>query len=156
MLKHAYKHNNITYKLLNIDSNTLKSIQPADCVMSLFNVMGYVLLEDCISSLPLKKDGYFIFDVWDAAKFLRQPPEVKVKYFSNDKFRVAIPNRETERMIKINFFIGSDKGIESFETHYVEGYFKNDIKQLCKKAGYTIVQSMPTNTWTTWWKLRKL
>lgn len=124
--------------------------------MSLFNVMGYVLLEDCISYLPIKKGGYFIFDVWAAAKFLRQPPQVKVKYFSDDKFRIAVPTRETERMIKIHFFIGSDKGIESFETHYVEGYFKNDIKQFCKKTGFKLIASMPTNTWTVWYKLQKI
>lgn len=158
MIKRAYQHRNIVYLNENIDDKLLK-IPPKDCVVAMFNVLGYVLLEDCISYLPIKKGGYFIFDIWDASKFTINPPKVEIKKFGF-KYRVAVPARISKRLIKINYFIvdqaPEEDVLESFETHYVEGYFKKDIEDLCRKQGYKIVSIKPTKNWTVFYKLQKL
>lgn len=158
MLKRAYKHPNIKYLNKQIDY-PLQNLKPSDCVVAMFNVLGYVLLEDVIQYLPIKKGSYFIFDVWDASKFKINPPKLEIKRFGF-KYRVAVPRQISERLIKINFFIVNEAPeedvFEGFETHLVEGYFKEDIQDLCKKHGYRIVAIKPTKTWTMWYKLEKL
>jgi hypothetical protein len=158
MIKRAYKHPNITYLNKSIEYKSL-NIPYKDCVVAMFNVLGYVLLEDCISYLPIKKGGYFIFDVWDASKFIISPPKIEVKKFGF-KYRLAVPEKISKRLIKINYFIVNQTPeediLESFETHYVEGYFKKDIEDLCKKQGYRIVSIKPTKNWKVWYKLQKL
>lgn len=158
MLKKAFKHHNIVYLHENIDHHLL-SIPPKDCVVAMFNVLGYVLLEDCIEYLPIKKGGYFIFDVWDASKFKQSPPKIEIKRFGF-RYRLAIPKQISKRLIKINYFIVNEAPendvLESFETHYVEGYFDKDIQDLCKKYGYRIVSIKHTKNWTVWYKLVKL
>ncbi len=158
MLKRAYKHFNIKYLNKQIDYQ-LEKLPLADCIVAMFNVLGYVLLEDCIQYLPIKKGGYFIFDVWDASKFKKQPPKIMIKRF-NLKYRIAVPRQISKRLIKINYFIVDETPeedvLDSFESHYVEGYFKKDIQDLCKEHGYKIVAIKPTKKWTVWYKLQKL
>lgn len=158
MLKLACQHPNIFYRNMKIDYK-LKSLDPADCVVAMFNVLGYILLEDVIQYINIKKGGYFIFDVWDASKFKKSPPQLEIKRFGL-KYRVAVPKMISKRLVKINFFIVNETPekdvFESFESHYVEGYFKRDIQALCKLHGYRIVAVKPTKTWTIWYKLEKL
>ena len=158
MLKRAYQHPNIKYwnKQINYQLAGMKGF---DCIVAMFNVLGYVLLEDVIQYLPINKGGYFIYDVWDASKFKKSPPKIEMKRFGF-KYRVAVPKQISERLININYFIVNETyeedRFEGFESHYVEGYFKKDIQDLCKKHGYRIVAIKPTKTWTVWYKLIKL
>lgn len=153
MLKNAYRHKNIRYFNSQIDKfSNIKF----DCVMALFNVMGYYLLENCLSDLPLKKGGYFIFDIWDAAKFDNDPPQLKLNNFYYDTYRATIPQRLTKRLIQIDFIIVEDTTIKAFERHFVEGYFKKDIEDLCRKHNYKIIGVKPTKTWACWYKIMKI
>jgi len=154
MLNRAYKHPNIIYHCMPID-NKLAKMTEVDCVMAMFNVMGYVLLEDCIQYLPLKKGGYFVFDVWDAAKFKTDPPEPRIKWMKT-WYRLAVPTKISERLLRTDYFIvDKKKGLIVHEKHMVEGYFQKDIEALCKKTGYELVAVQPTNNWIQWYKLRK-
>lgn len=162
MIKNAYKHKNITYS--NDDINRflyiwagLRYPAPAsfDCVMAMFNVVGYALLEEIIPLLPLKKGGYLIFDVWNAAKFDKFPPQIKVKYF--DKFyRISIPKRISKRLLQIDFIIVNESKIVALEKHFVQGYFHKDIQDLCKKYSYRIAGVKRTKTWQIWYKIMKV
>ncbi|MEK6819066.1 MAG: class I SAM-dependent methyltransferase [Nanoarchaeota archaeon] len=153
MINQAYKHPKIKYMcipLQDLDPNTL-----FDCVFSLFNVMGYTLLEYSLDKIPITKNGIFIFDVWDASKFKKYPSVVKVKHF-NLGYRVAIPEQITDRLIKIDYIIVEDRKVQVFERHFVQGYFRKDIEKLCKLHKYKIVGVRPTKDWSCWYKLRKL
>jgi SAM-dependent methyltransferase len=155
MLSLAYQHPNITYKCMKIDNN-LQRLGQFDCVMAMFNVMGYALLEDCIQYLPLKPGGHFIFDVWDASKFKTQPPEPRIKW-SKTWYRLAVPTQMSERLLRIDYFIvDKNKGLILHEKHLVEGYFHKDIEDLCKKADYEIIEVKNTDNWIVWYKLQKL
>ena len=154
MLSRAYQHTNITYHCMKIDNKLHKLIQ-VDCVMAMFNVMGYVLLEDCIQYLPLKKGGYFVFDIWDAEKFKTDPPEPRIKW-AKEWYRLAVPTQISERLLRTDYFIvDKDKGLIMHEKHLVEGYFHKDIEQLCKKTGYEIIETKATDSWVKWYKIQK-
>ena len=155
MLKNAYQHPNIKYFLHSIE-NLNDFIYPlSDCAVALFNVMGYCLLEETLPYLPLTKDGYFIFDIWDASKFKKQPPQVKVKYFDMG-YRVSIPHQISKRLLEIDFIIVDFNKIKVFERHLIQGYFREDIKQLCRLHNYKIADIKPTKTWNCWYKIQKI
>ena len=148
------KFHNVRY-LFNKTDKRLLDLPKVDCVIALFNVMGYCLLEECLPYLPLTKDGYCIFDIWDASKFKKHPPVVKVKHF-NFGYRVAIPEQYSDRLIKIDYIIVEGKEVKVFERHFVQGYFRKDIEQLCKLHKYKIADIKTTKDWQIWYKLQKL
>lgn len=155
MLDNAYQHSKFLYFKYNIENLENFPCFSFDCIVALFNVMGYCLLENCLPWLPLKKGGYFIFDVWDASKFKIQPPQPKVKYF-NYGYRVSIPERYSKRLLRIDFIINECNKIKMYERHFVEGYFYKDIQDLCKKCGYKISAVKRTKGWIIWYRLQKL
>lgn len=154
MLKQAYKHPNISYIQGNIETFNWKT-NDYDCVVALFNVMGYSLLEYCLPKLPVKPKGYFIFDIWNASKFKQYPPIPKVKHF-NLGYRIAIPEQISKRLLRIDYIIVEGKKIQVFERHFVQGYFHKDIIDLCKKYRYKIAGMKQTKTWPIWYKLMRI
>lgn len=153
MLKRAHKAPNIYYYKEKIGKN-LFMFPNVDCVLAMFNVVGYVLLEDCLPYLPLKKGGYFIFDCWDATKFDKDPPRLTMIEFKGG-YRVAVSQRISKRLIKVNYHIIIGE-TATVETHLVEGYYHDDIAQLCERFGYKVDGIKTTNNWTMWYRLQKL
>ena len=151
---HTKKFENVRY-IFNKTDKKLSDLPQVDCVMALFNVMGYCLLEQTLPHLPLKQGGYLVFDIWDASKFIKYPPIPKVKYFGLG-YRVAIPEQISKRLLRIDYIIVERKEVKVFERHFVQGYFRKNIEQLCKLHNYKIVATKSTKNWTIWYKLRKL
>ena len=46
--------------------------------------------------------------------------------------------------------------IKVFERHLIQGYFREDIKQLCRLHNYKIADIKPTKTWNCWYKIQKI
>lgn len=153
MIKHAYIHPNIKY---------YTRIQPVlhkqfDCVMAIFNVVGYlgmIKFSNWLQYLPLKKEGVFIFDVWDAEKMKNDDPKPTLKYFKGG-YRVAVPHILTKRFLRIDIFVVVNDQLAVFERHFAMGFFRRDIDILSKEHGYTISAVKNTPTWTKWYKLKK-
>ena len=155
MIKNAYRHRNIKYICENINKFLFHKHLPfIECVVAMFNVVGYCLLKDIMPLLSLEKGKYFIFDFWDASKFNKQPPQPKVKYFDHS-YRISLPAQITKRLIRIDFIIVKRGEIKAFERHWVQRYFHKDIQDLCKKYGYKIVGIKPTKSWTVWYKIQR-
>lgn len=152
MLNKAFKHPKIKYMCIPLQDLDYET--KFNCVFALFNVMGYALLEFSLGKIPIAKNGIFIFDIWDASKFKKYPPIPKVKHFGLG-YRVAVPEQISKRLLKINYIIVENKQVQAFEKHFVQGYFKQDIEQLCKLHNYKIIDIKPTKTWTVWYKLQK-
>ena len=153
MLNEAYKHPKIKYMCI-----PLQDLSPNilfNCVFSLFNVMGYTLLEYSLNKIPIKKNGIFIFDIWDASKIKKYPPVIEVKHLGL-AYRVAVPEQINKRLLRIDYIIVENREVKVFERHFVQGYFKRDIKQLCKLHNYKIVNTKTTNNWMCWYKLQKV
>ena len=153
MINQAFKHPKIKYMcipLQDLDPNTL-----FDCVFALFNVMGYTLLEFSLGKIPIAKNGIFILDIWDASKFKKYPPIVKVKHLGL-AYRIAVPEQISNRLLRIDYIIVEDRKVQVFERHFVQGYFKKDIEKLCKLHNYKIEDVKSTKDWACWYKLQKL
>ena len=155
MLDLAYQHPNIKYFIQPLEKLKDFPWVDVDCVMALFNVMGYCLLEECLPHLPLVSGGYFVFDIWDASKFKQYPPIPKVKHLGL-AYRVAIPEQISKRLLRIDYIIVEGKEVKVFERHFVQGYFKQDIEKLCKVYGYKIIDIKSTKDWQIWYKIQKL
>lgn len=153
MLNYAFQHNKIKYMCSSFQD--LEFTMNFDCVFALFNVMGYTLLEYSLPKIPVAKNGYFIFDIWDADKFKKYPPTPRVKDFCLASYRVAIPKQMTKRLLQIDYIIVDNKQITAFERHFVQGYFREDIEKLCRLHGYKIVGIEKTKDWPCWYKLQK-
>ncbi len=151
---HTKKFHNVRY-IFNKTDKRLMDLPIVDCAIALFNVMGYCLLEQSLPYLPLLKGGYCIFDIWDASKFKKYPPVVKVKHFDTG-YRVAVPEQISDRLMKIDYIIVENKEVKVFERHFVQGYFKEDIEKLCELHKFKIVDTKSTSSWQIWYKLEKL
>lgn len=153
MLKLAYRHKNIKY--LNQNIYELNFDKEFDCVVAMFNVMGYCCLHYILECLPIKAGGYFIFDAWNAGKFKILPPGPRVKFLPYG-YRVSIPQQLDERSLKIDFIITQNNRIEVFESHDVHGFFDKDVKVISEANNFKIIDIKKTKNWTQFWKLQKL
>ena len=153
MLNKAFKHPKIQYMCIPLQD--LDPNNKFDCIFALFNVMGYSLLEFSLGKIPIKENGIFIFDIWDASKFKQYPPIPKIKHLGS-AYRVAIPKQITKRLLRIDYIIVEGKKIQVFERHFVQGYFRKDIEELCKLHNYKIADIKPTKDWSIYYKLQKL
>ena len=151
---HTKKFNNVRY-IFNKTDKKLLDLPKVDCVIALFNVIGYCLLEECLPYLPLKKDKYFIFDAWSTEKSRKDLPILKIKFIKDKCYRIAIPIKRKNDILELDYVI-VDKETVIFEKHFIKSYSKNDIEKLCKKYGYKIAGIKRTKTWTIWYKLTKL
>lgn len=155
MLKYAYKHENISYRCGKIDEITLRTLSKTECVMALFNVVGYVPLYNILPYLRLDKDKYFIFDCWDKEKSQKDLPFLRAKFFGNECYRISIPIKREGNTLEIDYII-VDKGNTVFEKHFVRNYSQEEIEIICARYGYSIADTKPTENWTMWYKLRRL
>ena len=76
-----------------------------DVVTAMFNVMGYVGTFEHINRFPLKKDGYFVFDVWDKNAVLKSRPRIVYNQYLNGSIKkIVIPQeyRSTDRFITLH------------------------------------------------------
>lgn len=121
--------------------------EPFDCVTALFDVMNYVSDISWIDQLPLKKGKFFIFDVLDnkKEKFTRTEREL------GDLKRVITPVRQDTNKVTLHV------SLEGNGTHYSEDHelYLWKQKDIEKATAFEIVEVKQTETWQTWYKLRK-
>jgi SAM-dependent methyltransferase len=125
-----------------------------DCVTALFDVLNYIPNHGWWKRLPLKRGGYFIFDIWDQRKVNSQgfePTKKEKGGVSRGIFPMGYSPISKEVGLKI--LVCAD-GQYAQETHvmYVHGH--DDIVRFCGKE-FEIVDVKPTETWQTWYKLKR-
>jgi len=125
-----------------------------DVITSLFHVMSYqtqnVDLYNSFNAVynHLNEGGYFIFDCWYGPGVANDPPTVKVKRMENDEIavvRIAEPKlHPNDCVVDVHFDITiNNKSDNTYhhlsETHPMRYLFKNEIKMLCDKFGFELV-----------------
>ncbi|HRZ15243.1 MAG TPA: class I SAM-dependent methyltransferase [Candidatus Omnitrophota bacterium] len=165
MIQKVPRHKNISLICGNIP-NVLTELSQRKfyLVTSLFNVMGYVNLNHVLQQLPLKKGGYFVFDVWDKQRVEKFPPKIKTDTFPNFT-RTAIPFVESINSIetlplRIKYVFSGRDGTPIFdEEHEVCAYDMTTIFKWAHKAGFEVVSKRPyqrEGDWTIWYLLQKM
>jgi len=133
-------------------TNTAFISEDFDCVTALFNVVNYMSSHKWWRHMPLRKGGYFIFDIWDAKKVDRDGFQMTVKR-KEGITRVVTPIQHSEKQVVLDISI-ADGRREEVETHVLNIYSEADIMKFCGKQ-FKIVDKRETRTWQTWYKLRR-
>ena len=149
MLKLAYQHPNISYKCKDIMD--FKTKGKVDCVTALFNVAGYIELDELLCGMKyLKKDGYFIFDCWDNEAVEKDPPKPTI-FQSKNITKVVVPQFGDYQVVtfKNNKFVCQ-------EDHKVREYSYEEIDNLCWNLGWKLVYTRKGTGYKRWYKLQKM
>lgn len=142
--------------ILNADITQMKWSDVGDdfdCAMALFDVINYIPFHDWWKFLPIKKGGYFIFDIWDLAKVRKdgfKNTECKV----HNTYRLIIPEPKFRDVVDLNIII-DDNGEMFKEKHRMYLYSERDIRNFCGKE-FKMVDKVSTKRWQTWFKLQRL
>jgi SAM-dependent methyltransferase len=141
-----------------------------DCTISLFHVVSYQTRNEDVAATfqtakhHLNPGGIFIFDCWYGPAVLTTWPEVRVKRFEDDLYRIiriAEPvMHPNENLVDVNYTVLiTDKQkttVEELkETHRMRYFFYPEIDMLCAQNGFEMVSAqewmtgnMPGfNTW---------
>ena len=125
-----------------------------DCATALFDVLNYIPRHDWWKNLPIKKGGFFIFDIWDKEKVQQDGFRITERK-SGDAKRLIAPLIFDGKKIDLMINVVLEKTSEIFyETHTMYLYSREEIEKFCGKE-FEVCDYMRTKTWQTWVKCRR-
>ena len=129
------------------------ALEKYDLATALFDVINYIQKHYWWKTLPIKKDGFFVFDIWDKEKVDKDGFRETFKRIGNVSRRITPSGYDGKSVsLKIEVFDG-DKTFSEIHKMYV--YSQQDIEKFCGDE-FEIVEVKETKTWQHWFKLRKL
>jgi len=144
-----------TFLIGDIRTFDYSELPKVDAVFAMFNVVGYADLIYYMDKLPLKEDGYFIFDCWDCGTTLIQPPTIKETTFGDIRRTVTPLAVDYAPYLRFKITIHKNNKLVSTEDHIVRSYHWGEIESLCSAFGYKIVDIKRKGDWVWWYKLQK-
>jgi SAM-dependent methyltransferase len=126
-----------------------------DCVTALFDVINYIPDHDWWKKLPIKRGGYFIFDIFDKEKVDRDGFQTTIKNRGNlERYIRPLEYNGKTAILKI-YLTGYDaQDFFTSEKHKLFIWSMKDIKRFCDKQ-FEIVEVKKTKKWQTWIKLKR-
>lgn len=126
-----------------------------DCITSLFDVINYIPDHSWWKKLPIKKGGYFIFDIFDKEKVIRDGFQTTIKNRGNIE-RYIRPMQFDGRSATLKMYLTGYDSQEFFtsEQHKIYIWSEKDIRRFAGRY-FKIVEIKKTNRWQTWYKLKK-
>jgi len=151
ILNSKYASNIIRGDVKDFEFSKLKNF---DCAFALFDVINYIDDNTWWEKIPLKKGGYFIFDIWDSEK-VKQEGFAATRLFTKDGIeRTIIPNQRFSDIVNLDISIVD--GEENYtEKHTMYIHSKNDIRRFCGN-NFKMADIVKTNTWQVWYKIVRL
>jgi len=125
---------------------------PFDLVTALFDVMAYLKDHTWWKNLPLESGGYFIFDMWDKEKVLKDGFKMTILVVK-DVVRLITPIYHDEHKVRLQIDLTSSTVCMS-EVHEMFLYDLEDIVELAGKE-YELTGVQKTENWQTWIKLKR-
>ena len=123
-----------------------------DCATALFDVLNYIPRHDWWKNIPVKKGGYFIFDIWDKKKVDKEGFRETSKQIDY-VFRRVTPRGYDGKKVNLLIEVMDEFG-HGAEEHTLYIYSDKDIKKFCGKE-FEIVDIKSTKTWQRWFKCRR-
>lgn len=143
----------LSFSIGDIRNVRLKST--FDAVIALFHVISYLPKNEDIQAVlstvksQLKKGGIFFFDCWYGPAVLTEKPEMRMKHFENDRYKI-IRKAEPKMLANANIvevkykLLAEEKTngrIEKIEeTHRMRYFFKPEIEMFLSLAGFQLVE----------------
>lgn len=119
---------------------------------ALFDVLNYIPRHDWWKNIPLREDGYFIFDTWDKEKVLKDGFKETSKTI-NGVSREITPLYWDNKNVFLRIDV-SDGHNHFCEEHRMFLHSHEDILKFCGDE-FEVMEVKPTKTWQTWYKLRR-
>ena len=129
-----------------------KNVEGFDLVTALFDVVNYIPTLDWMQHVPLKQYGSLIFDIWDTEKIKKEGFE-KTERIAGGINRTVTPVYEGAKGVAFEITLETDEGVFK-EIHDMYLYSEKDIRKATEST-FDIVEIRPTDSWQTWYKLRK-
>ena len=123
-----------------------------DLVTALFDVMNYIPIHNWWGKLPIKKGGYFVFDVWHKGKVDQELFKKTVRTYG-DMIRIITPLEYDGKEVRLEISVEC-KGQVNSEIHTMYVYSHREIERLCGDD-FEIVEVRQTKKWQTWYKLKR-
>ena len=154
--KHMIKESR--YKNLIVNGSAgqkswLKKVNGVDCVTALFDVINYIQKHDWWKNLPLKKGGYFIFDILDK-KRVDKDGFLETTRTVNGITRHITPIKYDGRKVDLNVQVFEYEDLSYIERHRMYLYSRSAIERFCGDE-FEIVDVKPTKRWQTWYKCKR-
>jgi hypothetical protein len=124
-----------------------------DCATALFDVLNYIPRHDWWKNIPVKKGGYFIFDVWDAEKVMRQGFEERIKA-ADGVVRHILPSGWNGKSVDLRIDLYEPATPRHREVHRMYVHTDADIKRFCGKE-FELVATKTTRTWQKFYKCKR-
>lgn len=119
---------------------------------ALFDVLNYMPSLNWLNDLPIKRGGHLIFDIWSLWKAKKDG--FKRTFRRVDKMsRVIYPIKSQGKAIDLRVMLFGPGFFET-EVHKMYVHSFEDVKRQTREA-YDIKQVVYTESWQTWYKLRK-
>jgi SAM-dependent methyltransferase len=136
--------------------NSILPKHPYDCVTALFDVMNYIPEHSWWGNLPIKKGGYFIFDIWDKEKVDRDGFSSRIRNVGEIE-RYVWPRSYNGKVASMKIFLTGYENLNEFqvsETHLLYIWREKDIRRFAREC-FDVVEIKKTRTWQCWYKLRR-
>lgn len=134
---------------------TVKIDGAYDAVLMMFNIAGYVRTESALTSVAknvsdhLKTGGVFIFDAWNDAAVIADPPTDRTKVVEKDGSKITRLTKgvldQENHLVKITFDVTEEKnGLKNqsvVEEHPMRYWSQAEIANSLAAGGLTLVQA---------------
>ena len=134
------------------DITKFKTRKRFECATALFDVLNYIPRHDWWKNIPISKGSYFIFDIWDTKKIERAGFEETVRTIGGTCRHIK-PIKQTAKSVDLKIDV-YDKGAIFSEVHRMYLHSHEDILKFCGKE-FEVMMLKRTDTWQTWYKLRR-
>lgn len=141
-------------EVLNIDiqNDRIKGVNRYGLITALFDVMNYIPVHNWWKRLPFRKNGTFIFDVWDKEKVDRDGFR-RTDRIVGDVRRVIFPISYDGREVRLRVMLFGP-GFVHTEVHKMFLFSKKDIERFAGKC-FEIEEVKKTEKWQSWYRLRR-
>lgn len=123
-----------------------------DCATALFDVLNYIPEHSWWKYIPVKKGGFFVFDIWNTQKIKKEGFRPTLKKFKGATRRIT-PIEVNDHFVDLIIDVLSDIRITQ-EKHRMYLYSHEDIVKFCGRQ-FEIVDVIRTQNWQTWYKCKR-
>lgn len=141
-------------KLHKNDIRNFSLFEKFDTSISLFHVMSYLpdinALKEVLKKVNehLNENGLFIFDCWHGPAVINEKPELRTRFFENEKLkikRISTPEFLPEKNTVNVFFdieitdVSENKTVNIQEKHPMRYWFKEEIELALSQTGFKLL-----------------
>ncbi len=123
-----------------------------DCATALFDVINYIPKHDWWKNIPIKKGGYFIFDIWDKEKVDKDGFK-RTQKTVGPATRTIQPIFYAGKTVSLEITVEAEGKVYN-ENHAMLVWSHEDIEKFCGEE-FEIVETKETESWQKWYKLRR-